>query len=70
MAQHIFDMVDQLGVDGIHEAANHLTRGPRSTIRMATVIIRPVIRSARSNPAATPAAPKTTASEVKPSVRA
>ena len=47
-------------------------RGRRraSTTRMATVMSRPTTGSAQRQPSATPPAPSSTASEVKPSVRA
>src|SRR6478672_1883545 len=42
----------------------------RSTIRMAIVMRMPTRGSASGNPARSPSAPATTASDVKPSVRA
>jgi hypothetical protein len=46
------------------------TAAPRSTTRIATVISSPTIGSASGKPASTPSAAATTASDVKPSVRA
>src|SRR5215472_16104489 len=69
-ADRVAGLVNELGFDGIHQAAPTRRMAERRTPRIATVISRPTTGSAHAHPSATPPAPTSTAREVNPSVRA
>ena len=68
--QRRFGGVDESGSTPSMSRRNTSRTAVRRTARIATVMSSPTMGSASGKPSATPPAPKSTASEVNPSVRA